>query len=201
MKGVIGVDEITIILDRQDVLRELQTSRFHEQLDRFREAPRQQEALTNAFIVQQSWMSLAKSDGEIIGYAIILEPEEDERWTKLDYLKVLGVVEVAPGFRGKQVGKRILRALTEQYRELERYIVISLEYSWHWDVKSVGGDFLLYKRFLKKLLESAQFTEVKTNEPDILANEYNFMMARIGSEVTDEQIETFYQLAYPRRSH
>ena len=200
MRGVICLDEIMVLADRQIVLHELQTIRFHKQLDRFREAHKQQEALTKAFIAQQSWMSLAVLNGEIIGYAIILGPEEDERWTKLDYLKVLGVVEVAPGFRGKQVGKRILRALTGHHHELERYIVISLEYSWHWDVKSVGGNFLLYKRFLKKLLESAGFSEVATNDPDILASEYNFMMARVGERVTDEQIHKFLQLAKSRRS-
>ncbi|MDQ0215403.1 acetoin utilization protein AcuA [Oikeobacillus pervagus] len=183
-----------IVSDPEEVFRHLKYNHFHPDLNRFREAHHQQQTLTQVMETEQAFMALAIVDSQIIGYTIILSPEEEERWIKLDFLKVLGVIEVAPTFRNRSIAKKLLHSIFTQ-QELEHYIIISLEYCWHWDLKLTNGDPYLYRNMLRKVLESARFVEYKTNDPDIKASEVNFLMARIGKAITSEQVSQFIRLA------
>ncbi|MGO4886349.1 GNAT family N-acetyltransferase [Anaerobacillus sp. MEB173] len=184
----------TIITNQREILKILQKLHFHSNLNRFRDSDKQQEAMLIAMESDDVLMALALNNENIIGYAIILSPESDERWIRLNYLKMLGVIEVAPEFRNQKVGQKLLQALF-RLAETENYIIISLEYCWHWDLDMTNGDPILYKNMLKHVLESVGFEEFHTNEPDIACYDVNFMMARVGSKITLSQLYDFANLA------
>lgn len=187
--------QIKWIYKRAKALHTLRQFPFHKELNRFRDSHKQQEAMIQAMeIDEETYMSLALYENTIIGYTIVLPPELDERWQKLDYLKMLGVIEVAPAYRGLKIGQHLLNNLF-QHPQLERYIVVSLEYCWHWDLAITDGDPYAYMRMLQHVLQSAGFQEYETNEPDIARYDVNFMMARVGKKMTTEQIEAFTKLA------
>jgi acetoin utilization protein AcuA len=142
-------------------------------------------------------LSLAVMDESIIGYAVILPPEETERWDQLPFVVMLGALEVAPAYRKNGVAKEILRCLFSTSR-LKNKILMSLEYYWHWDLKNSRLDVYKYKRMLKHLLTSVGMEEYYTDEPDIRAHPANFMMGYVGREITLAELEQFLYLANPR---
>lgn len=188
----------TIITNQKDVVKTLEDCQFNQHLNRFRDPKKQQEAMRKAMETHQGVLALAVNNDSIIGYTIILEPETDERWRQLDFLKMLGVIEVAPLMRNQKVAKKLLHALFS-LEETEKSIVISLECCWHWDLKMTNGDPVQYMNILKNVLESAGFEEYITNEPDIACYDVNFMMARVGSEISISQVNQFTKLAMDTR--
>ncbi|WP_318502960.1 hypothetical protein [Bacillus sp. T3] len=188
----------TIITNQKDVVKTLEYCQFDHHLNRFRDPIKQQEAMCKAMETKQGKMALAVHNHSIVGYTIILEPETDERWRGLDFLKMLGVIEVAPRLRNQKVAKKLLQDLFS-LEETEKSIVISLECCWHWDLKMTNGDPLQYRSMLKHVLESVGFQEFRTNEPDIACYDVNFMMARVGSEISIDQVNQFTKLAMDNR--
>jgi len=183
------------IYSRQQVIHTLTHLSFHQNLNRFREPDKQQKAMLKAMISDDTtYMALAVHTNKIVGYAIVLPPEKDERWRKLSYLRMLGVIEVAPDYRGHKIGQTLLHNLFK-HEELENIIVVSLEYCWHWDLSMTNGDPFPYMHMLKHVLQSSGFEEYETNEPDIACYDVNFLMARVGSRITKEQLNTFKNLA------
>jgi len=182
---------------RTDVLQALRQYSFHHDLNRFREPQKQQEAMLKVMERdKETYMALVVHQNTIIGYTIVLPPEPNERWKKLNYLKVLGVIEISTAYRGHKIGQRLLQTLFK-HSQLEDYIVVSLEYCWHWDLSMTDGDPFRYMNMLKHVLQSSGFQEYETNEPDIALYDVNFMMAKIGANIFNEQIEEFKKLAKP----
>lgn len=184
----------SIITNQEDVRNILQEYQYNHNLNRFRDSEKQQGAMRSVMESNQGLMALALYNHSIIGYTIILEPELDERWRQLDFLKMLGVIEVAPTFRNQKVAKKLLESLF-LIEETENLIVISLELCWHWDLTMTNGDPVKYMNMLKHVLESVGFKEFRTNEPDIARYDVNFLMARVGSEISTNQVNTFAHLA------
>lgn len=187
------MENISIVSERDKVKFYLEKYSFHPLLNRFREAKEQQAKLTK-ILNDENRVCVAQAEGKIIGYTLILPPEENERWSLLDYIKVLGVLEVTPPYRGKGVAKNLLEEIVKD-SNIENCIILSLEYAWHWDLDMVGGDIELYKSLLKGVLSAAQFVETKTDDPDIFHYKHNFMMARFGQEITSDQLNQFMKLA------
>lgn len=189
------MEEIEVIMGRDKVSNGLQQYSFHPLLQRFRAAEEQHDALMKALIEDKEvQMALAVINEGIVGYTLILQPETNERWSLLEYIKVLGAIEVADPYRQKGLAKKLIHAVCSD-PFIEDYIVLSLEYAWHWDLKIVNWEIDLYKQFLKELLESEKFKETTTDEPDIAYYKHNFMMARIGRNITSDQINEFMKLA------
>lgn len=188
----------TIVTNQAEVMTILQNYTFHHELNRFRDYDKQQEAMRRAMGCNHGLMALALHDEAVVGYCIMLDPESDERWSQLDYLKMLGVIEVAPPFRNQRLGKNLLQALFKQV-ETEKHIVISLECCWHWDLTMTNGDPVQYMSMLKHVLKSVGFVEYQTSEPDISRYDVNFMMARVGREISVSQVSAFTSLAKEKR--
>lgn len=185
-----------LIISQQDEVKHyMERSSFHPMLDRFRDADKQQAAMLSA-LSDQVTLSIAVLGTEIVGYAIVLPPEKEERWSCYDYIKVLGVVEIAPPYRGNGLAKKLVKSVTSP-DIIEKQIIVSIEYYWHWDLEMTDGDPHRYVLILKKMLQSAGFEEFETNDPDIAGYPYNFMMGRVGKEVTQEQLYEFVKLAHP----
>ncbi|WP_203363772.1 GNAT family N-acetyltransferase [Bacillus sp. REN10] len=187
---------VEIISNEEAVKMNMKRLTFHPLLNRFR-APDKQQATLRAELSKEVAMALAIDRDAIIGYTIVLPPEREERWSKLPFVRTLGVVEVAPGFRGRGIAKRLVQAVTSN-QALESKIIISLEYYWHWDLQMTNGDAHAYKKLLKKMLQASRFEDIPTNEPDIAGYPYNFMMGRIGKEVASEELYQFMKLSDPK---
>ncbi|MDV2685699.1 hypothetical protein RYX56_15140 [Alkalihalophilus lindianensis] len=185
---------ITITADRFLVEKVLQEGAFHKSLKQFRLPNEQQQAMLRALRTLDVDLALAFDGETILGYTMILPPEADERWSQMAQIKVLGVIEVAIPLRNQGLASALLTKILGA-RSYEKDILISLEYRWHWDLSSVEGDSSLYKQLLQKLLMKGGFEEVLTNEPDVMAYQDNFMMARFGSEITSEEYLRFFELA------
>lgn len=141
---------------------------------------------------------IAIHEEEVIGYATLLSPEPVERWSLLSYVRVMGVLEVSPPYRGQQIARSILQRLFRDDEDIERRIVLAFEYYWHWDLKNSGLDVYEYKSMLKQLLMSSGMEEVYPDDPDIHAHAANFAMARIGREISTEQMQRFFYMVNPR---
>lgn len=185
-----------IISNSKDVEKCMKFFTFHPLLNRFRDAEKQQTILRNA-LSDEGTMVLAIENNTIVGYTIILPPEVEERWSKLEFVYALGVVEVAPAYRGKGLAKKLVQEVTSQ-ESYEQKIIISLEYYWHWDLAMTDGDVYKYKRMLKSMLEAGRFEDIHTDDSDIAGYQYNFMMARIGKRISSDQFVQFLKLADPK---
>lgn len=188
-------NQIRIISERDEVKHYMERYPFHHLLNRFREPEKQQQVLYGVLSPEVT-MCLAVTDQLIIGYTIVLWPEEEERWTKLDFIRVLGVIEIAPAYRGKGLAKQLIQRVVSP-AQYDDKIIVSLEYYWHWDLELTKGDAKQYQMMLKSMLSWSGFEEYSTDEPDIAGYPYNFMMARIGKDVTNEKLHQFMKLAHP----
>lgn len=171
---------------------------FHEQLHQFRSAYKQEAVVKELVIQGQAACSLAVCNERVIGYALVVPPDEEERWALLPYVTVMGALEVALPYRRNGVAGRILQRLFAGETTVEDQIVIALEYCWHWDVTASGLNVYEYKHMLKALLERASMEQIYTDDPDISAHAANFMMARIGKRVSSDQMQQFFYTANPR---
>ncbi|WP_096199897.1 GNAT family N-acetyltransferase [Bacillus sp. FJAT-45350] len=187
------MNSIKIITDVENVRYYLNHCEFHPLLNRFREAEEQQKALTQ-IIKNEGTMCIAIDNRTIAGYTLIVHPEENERWSYLDYIRILGVLEVAPPYRGQGIAKKVVNGILED-KSLENYIILSLEYAWHWDLKMVEGNIETYKELLKGVLHTGGFKETITDEPDIAQYQHNFLMARFGEKITPDQVNEFMRIA------
>lgn len=194
---MINQSKIKLISLKNEVKERIQHDTFHPLLNRFRDADKQQAILREAlFESNEVKLCLAVDKNTIIGYTVVLPPEKEERWSQLPFVRVLGVVEVAPLFRRGGLAKKLVQTITS-FSCYEQKIIISLEYYWHWDLQMTDGDFILYGKMLRKMLQASRFEEISTDEPDIADYKQNFMMARIGRQITDEQLYQFLKLANP----
>lgn len=186
-------NQIQFISDLHSIKEYMRDYSFHPALNRFREAREQQDALL-ATLEKGSRICIATDKDWIVGYTLILDPEENERWSALPYIKVLGAIEVAPTYRSEGIAKKLLHGICGE-PQIEQFIILSIEYAWHWDLRMVDGDIQLYKALLKRLLQSQMFNETITDDPDVAQYKHNFMMARYGDRVSSDQINQFMRLA------
>lgn len=182
-----------IYKDQKDVKHYLDDYIFHPLLNRFREAREQQKAILQA-LDHDGRICIATDREQIIGYTLIVRPEENERWSYLDYIRILGVLEVAPSYRGQGIAKAVLKGVLED-KSVENYIILSQEYAWHWDLKMVDGDIERYKKLLKDVLQTGGFRETVTDEPNIAQYQHNFLMSRFGANISPHQFNEFMKLA------
>ncbi|MFV8829132.1 GNAT family N-acetyltransferase [Alkalihalobacterium sp. APHAB7] len=186
-------NKIRFISDVHSINKYMRNYPFHPSLNRFREAKEQQEALL-ATLEKGSQICIAMDKEWIVGYTLILDPEKNERWSVLPYIKVLGAIEVAPSYRSGGIAKKLIQSIFDD-PQIEQFIILSIEYAWHWDLPMVDGNIHLYKALLKRLLQTQQFNETVTDDPDVAQYKHNFMMARFGKGVSSDQINQFIRLA------
>ncbi|MDE5413642.1 GNAT family N-acetyltransferase [Alkalihalobacterium chitinilyticum] len=186
-------NQIQLVSDFHSIKNYMKDYPFHPSLNRFREAKEQQKALL-ATLENGSRICIATDKDWIVGYTLILAPEENERWSALPYIKVLGAIEVAPSFRSEGIAKKLLHGICDE-PQIEQFIILSIEYAWHWDLHMVNENIEVYKALLKRLLQTQHFNETVTDDPDVAQYKHNFMMARFGKQVSSDQINQFMRLA------
>ncbi|GAW91219.1 GNAT family N-acetyltransferase [Calderihabitans maritimus] len=170
-------------------------------LNNFRPAERQKEALVEIAGLEKGRVVIARRGNKIIGYVTFHPPEQFERWGQgnLDCILELGAIEVSPRWRNQGISKGLLEVAFAN-PELEDYIVIATEYYWHWDLRGSGLSVWQYRDLLQKLFGRVGMKPEGTDDPEIISHPANMLMVRVGSRVRREDLMEFTLLRYRKCS-
>ncbi|NWJ45105.1 MAG: GNAT family N-acetyltransferase [Chloroflexi bacterium] len=138
--------------------------------------------------------------GEIAGYICMHPIDEYDRWYGLNEVDMspnvyeFGAIEVSREWRGVGLSYRLMRAAFEGEEWLRDKIVTSYEFAWHWDSEAVGLNRFVYRKMLKRVIESGGFDQYDTDEPNVIMDAANMFMVRIGDKVSSEVQQKFFSL-------
>ena len=138
----------------------------------------------------------------IAGYISMHLTDQHDRWSILNkpgstvQAYDFGAIEVGRNWRGMGVSKGLLQAAFEGDSWFEDKIVTSVEFSWHWDNEELGMTKFNYRNMLKKVLESAGFNKMDTDEPNVMMDSANMFMVRIGPKVDPAIEQRFYSMLH-----
>lgn len=173
----------------------LEKMSMHEGLNRFRPAPKQKEALINIANLPEGMIYVARIGQEIIGYLTFHYPSKFSRWSKHPRVLELGGIEVCPPWRHKGVGSALLqKAMANPV--LESYIVVAIEFCWHWDLTGTHQSLLAYRKMMINAFKKVGLNIQATDDPDILEDPSNLLAARIGNKVSGEHAALFKDMLF-----
>jgi acetoin utilization protein AcuA len=178
----------------------LEQYNFDEDLVAFRPPEQQKRALIEIAGLDEGRIIIARNESTTIGYVTFLYPDPLERWSedKIENMLELGAIEVAPAYRGTGVGKKLLEVSFMDH-EMEKYLIITTEYYWHWDLKGTGLNVWEYRRMMENLMKTVGFQYTATDDPEITSHPANCLMVRIGKYVNQDSIERFDRLRFKNR--
>lgn len=145
----------------------------------------------------QGRLAIARVGKDIIGYVVIVKPDLQERWgdPNAPALWELGFIEVARGWRGRGIGRKLLRACFAD-GSLDDQIVLATAYSWHWDLDGTGLSKNAYRKVLDRFFGFEGFQPLDTDEPNIMEDPANRLLVRIGPRVRPDVCAQFLALAH-----
>jgi len=178
----------------------LQKLQMHPELDAFRRPKDQHEALIEIAGLPEGRIILARENEVIVGYVTFHYADEMERWSqgRMPDLIELGAIEVANAYRSMKLGSRMINTAFED-SQMEKYIVFTTEYYWHWDLKSSGLSVWDYRKMMERLMQTVDMVWYATDDPEICSHPANCLMVRIGKEVPIESEEQFDRIRFQQR--
>ncbi|MBI5974258.1 GNAT family N-acetyltransferase [Staphylococcus canis] len=199
-KEIYSINDETIIIEGPVSQEYLAQFKFDEGLSAFRQPREQFEAIQEISTLEEGRIYIIHETESIIGYVTYLYPDPLERWStgQLPYLLELGAIEITLRYRGKGLGHELLKVSTRS-PELEDYIIITTEYYWHWDLKNSGLDVFEYKKLMHRMMSSGGLEVFATDDPEITSHPANSLMARIGKNITVEQMQAFDDIRFMNR--
>lgn len=193
--GLIITDKGAIYLYGPVSASDLSLLSIDKQLNNFRPAHRQKEALITITGLPNGRVFIARHQNEIIGYVTFHHPDEYSRWSKHPWVVELGAIEVSKQWRKYRVAQYLLNeAFIDSF--VEEFIIITIEYCWHWDLRGSGLTTWDYQRMLTKLFSSVGLTKRATDDPDILEHPANVLMVRYGKNVPKKALQEFEELTF-----
>ncbi len=167
----------------------------HADLKSFRPPAQQLAALADIAADPRGCVVAAVAGGTLVGYVAFHPPTEVESWgaDRTGELIELGAMEVASGFRGQNLARRLLAA-SFAHQRFDAVVVFATLYSWHYDLKRTDLTDLAYRRMLERLYRSAGFEVYPTSDEEIRSSAANALMARIGPEAPAAVIAEFHRL-------
>ena len=181
------------------VSKSLEGLKINRKLTNFRPAEEQKKALISISKLPEGMIYVARAGREIIGYVTFHCPDEYFRWSKHPKVLELGGIEISPDWRKKGIAEALLK---EAFRNpvMEDYIVVTLEFCWHWDLKGSSLEIYEYQKMLEKLFGMVSLKRRATDDPDITENPANVLMVRYGKNVGAKDISLFEDMLFARRS-
>lgn len=178
----------------------LRALHMHPKLDAFRRPAEQHEALLEIAHLEEGRIIITREEDTIVGYVTFHYPDEQERWSLADMedLIELGAIEVADEYRGLGLGKHMIRTAFED-SQMEKYIVFTTEYYWHWDLKGSGLNVWEYRKMMEKLMKVVDMVWYATDDPEICSHPANCLMVRIGKDVPLSSKENFDHIRFQQR--
>lgn len=173
---------------------------MHPDLDAFRKPKDQHEALVEIAGLPEGRIILARVKDVIVGYVTFHYPDQMERWSQgnMSDLIELGAIEVSNQYRSLGLGSRMIQTAFED-DQMERYIVFTTEYYWHWDLKSSGLNVWDYRKMMERLMQTVGMVWYATDDPEICSHPANCLMVRIGKDVPLESEEQFDRIRFQQR--
>ena len=86
-----------------------------------------------------------------------------------------------------------LLSLALELESLEESLILALGLSWHWDYAGLGISPFHYRELIARLFAAYEFGEYLTSEPNIRMDPANILVARLGSRLTEESMNRFFQ--------
>ena len=173
----------------------IQSLQMNQNLRNFRPANRQKDALVIITNLPLGMVYIARYQDEIIGYVTFHKADEYTRWYKHPRAVEMGGIEISPDWRKCNVGDHLMRSAFSN-ELLENYIVLTMEYCWHWDLRNCNLDVWEYQKMLTKLFARVGLNKTATDDPDIIEHPANVLMARIGKKVSREDIMKFESMRF-----
>jgi acetoin utilization protein AcuA len=138
----------------------------------------------------ESKLTLAyTAEGTIVGQATLAPLES--WWQDISNAYEIAV-EVSSGWRKLGIAHQLLTFALE-FEALEKYLILGLGLSWHWDYAGLGITPFDYRELISRLFASHGFTEYLTSEPNIRMDPANILVARLGKRLEEESINRFFQ--------
>ncbi len=174
--------------------------RLDEGLKKFRTAEQQKLAMEGIAALPESYVYIARQKKTVIGYVMFLPPDEYLCWgnDQIPGLLELGAIEVTPAWRRKGIGSALLREAFKG-NTLEDYLIISMEFSWHWDLENSKLTLWEYRQMLIDQLGHFSFELWSTNDLDVLSHPANTFMVRVGRYVPEERVDRLKRLCVSRK--
>ena len=127
--------------------------------------------------------------GIIVGQATLAPV--DDWWQDIGNAYEIAV-EVSPRWRGLGVAHQLLSFALE-FESLEKYLILGLGFSWHWDYEGLGTTPFDYREMIARLFAAHGFVEYLTSEPNIRLDPANILVARLGKQLENEHMKRFFQ--------
>lgn len=173
---------------------------MHPQLDAFRPPNEQLKALMEIACLPEGRIIIARQETEIVGYVTFHYPDEQERWSDghMEDLIELGAIEVADSFRKSGLASSLLK-VAFAHHQMERYIVFTTEYYWHWDLNNSRLNVFDYRNMMERLMKTVHMVWYATDDPEICSHPANCLMVRVGRDVPLSSMEQFDRIRFHRR--
>ena len=101
-------------------------------------------------------------------------------------------VEVSPTFRNLGIAHQLL-SLALDFESVEKYLILGLGFSWHWDYVGLGMSRFQYREMIARLFAAHGFAEYLTSEPNIRMDPANILVARLGACLEKESMSRFFE--------
>ena len=122
---------------------------------------------------------------EIIGYLIVLTPQE-ERFN-LEKIYQIGSIEVSKDYRGMGIATELMKLFEDEF--FDDKIIYTFCYSWHWDTTECTVE--RYRKKILHLLHAQGFVEEFINDINIKMDPYNIFAVRYGKNADPVLIKKF----------
>lgn len=136
-----------------------------------------------------SVLTLAYTEkGNIIGQVSLVPA--NGWWQKLTNTYEISV-EVSTPWRQQSIALHLLNFVFE-LDELDKFIIIGMGLTWHWDMQGLQLTPLAYRAMIERLFARYGFTEYLTSEGNIRLDPANIFLARLGYRTEREDLSRFY---------
>jgi acetoin utilization protein AcuA len=185
----------TVFIEGPVKSTDIEHLKMDDDLKNFRTPAKQKKALMQIADSPDGMLYIIRHESTIVGYVTFHDPDPYSRWSKHPAILELGAIEISFRWRKYKLAKRLLKVAFSN-PVMENYIVLTIEFSWHWDLNSTCLDLWGYQRMLTNVFGSAGLIVVSTNDPDILEHPANVLMVRTGNNVSAEDIRAFEDLRF-----
>lgn len=177
---------------------DLEKLHMNQKLINFRPPEKQKEALIAISKLPEGMVYLARNGKEIVGYVTFHYPDKYIRWSKHPKILELGAIEVSPDWRLLGIGVALLKEAFSN-PVMEDYIVVTVEFYWHWDLKGSKMEVFDYQRMLAKFFGTVGFKKRATDDPDITEYPANVLMVRVGKNIQKNDIILFENMLFENK--
>jgi acetoin utilization protein AcuA len=162
-------------------------------------ASRQHAALLKVAGLASGRVLVAHVGHQFVAYLTFHPPEDHSRWVSLPQGKILelGGIEVARGFRGMGLARRLMdQAFAPP--DFDEIIVYAEALTWCWDLEGSGMGMAEYRQMMLRLFGAYGFKPCVTDEPNILYDRTSVLLARLGPKSPSALVGEFQGLLTER---